>query len=50
MKSKFSYNDLNTDFKKQIETIVISGEIRKEEWVDQMINMKTILIMMNWII
>ena len=40
MKSKFSYNDLNTDFKKQIETIVISGEIRKEEWVDQMINMK----------
>lgn len=31
MRSQFWYDDLNVDFKKQIETIVISDEICKEQ-------------------
>lgn len=40
VRNRFSYNDLNVDFKKQIETLVISDKIFQEEWNDQMINMK----------
>lgn len=36
----FSYNDLNADFKKQLEKIVISEEIAGEDWTNQMVNMK----------
>jgi predicted ATP-dependent endonuclease of OLD family len=38
--NKFSYNDLNTDFKKYLEKIVVSDEVTKEDWSDQMIQMK----------
>lgn len=39
-RSRFSYNDLNVDFKKQIEDSVNSVVIEKDSWSDLMINMK----------
>lgn len=39
-RNKFSYNDLNTDFKQQLEKIVISELIIAENWTDQLVNMK----------
>ena len=39
-RSRFSYNDLNVDFKKQIEDSINSVVIEKDSWSDFMINMK----------